>query len=428
MTSGNRSSEPIAYEDRDALDRLSGIADALLVGQRPIARRVEDSVVRAGALGPHILRRSRGYAPDAAARIPLPYPTLAAGADLKNTITLVVGGDAFVSQHIGDLGQASADRAFQETVRDLMTMYDLDVDQLVVAHDLHPQYASTRYATLLPARARYAVQHHRAHVASVMAERGEFERRVLGIAFDGTGYGDDETIWGGEFFIGSVAGGFERVGHLRPVLLAGGDAAARHPVQAASGFLAQLETIPDMTAPPFCFPRRYRQAHRLIEAGVRTWQTTSVGRLFDTVAALLGFTRESTFEGQAAMWLEHLAGRGRPPEGPPIVFRNAELDFRAALHAVIASRLAGRQPSQVAREFHWSLARGVVEAARALCQAHDVHVVVLAGGVFQNDLLVHDVESVLGPGPIELWMNRAVPPNDGGISLGQAALMMQHPM
>jgi hydrogenase maturation protein HypF len=424
MTSGNRSNDAIAYEDGDAIERLTGIADAFLVGERPIARRVEDSVARSGALGPQILRRSRGYAPGPAARLPLPFPTLAVGADLKNTVTLVVEGDALVSQHIGDLAETSANRAFQETIRDLMTMYDVDADQLVVAHDLHPEYVSTHHATALPARERNAVQHHRAHLASVIAERGDFERRVLGVAFDGTGHGDDGTIWGGEFFVGSVAEGFERVGHLRPAVLPGGDAAARHPVQAAAGFLAQLGQLPDMSAPPFCFPARYRQAQRLIEAGVRVFPTTSAGRLFDTVAALLGFTRESTFEGQAAMWLESLAGRGQPVEGAPLVFRDSELDFRDEIRACIASRLRGRPASEIARAFHFSLAGGIVEAARTLCEAHDVHVVVLAGGVFQNDLLVHDVKTLLRAAPIELWMNRVVPPNDGGISLGQAALML----
>ncbi len=425
MTSGNRSSDPIAYEDGDALERLGGIADALLVGERPIARRVEDSVARVGALGPQILRRSRGYAPGVAGRLPLPFPTLAVGADLKNAVTLVVEGDALVSQHIGDLAQTSADRAFQETVRDLMTMYDVDPDRLVIAHDQHPEYVSTKHATSLPARERHAVQHHRAHVASVIAERGELERRVLGVAFDGTGYGDDQTIWGGEFFVGSIVEGFERVGHLRPAVLPGGDAAARHPVQAAAGFLAQVDAIPDLCAPPFCFPHRYAQARSLIDAGVRTFPTTSAGRLFDTVAALLGFTRESTFEGQSAMWVEHLAGRERPREGLSFGFQNSELDFRDALRAVITSRFAGQSSSEIARDFHFGLARGIVQAAQTLCEAHDVHVVVLAGGVFQNDLLLHDIRNLVGSAPVELWMNRAVPPNDGGISLGQAALTLQ---
>jgi len=197
MTSANRSEEPIAYEDADALARLTGIADDFLIGERPIARRVDDSVVRVGLDGPVILRRSRGYAPGAVARLPTARPVLALGADLKNAVTLVVEGQAFVSQHIGDLDQAAAFRAFQETVADLCRMYDVALERLLVVHDRHPEYRSTQYAAELPAEERRAVQHHRAHIASVLAERAALTTPVVGFAGDGTGYGDDGTIWGG---------------------------------------------------------------------------------------------------------------------------------------------------------------------------------------------------------------------------------------
>src|ERR1039458_2027999 len=237
MTSANRSSEPIAYEDQDAFDRLSGIADGFLVGERRIARRVDDSVARVGARGPAILRRSRGYAPGAVAGFPMQattkQPILALGADLKNTVTLVVEGQAFVSQHIGDLDHYEAFRAFEETIRDLMTMYEIRWEDVVVVHDAHPEYRSTAYALRLPSSNKRTVQHHRAHIASVLAERGEWEKRVLGISFDGTGYGDEGSIWGGEIFAGSLSSGFERIAHLRPAALPGGDAAAQYPVQAA---------------------------------------------------------------------------------------------------------------------------------------------------------------------------------------------------
>jgi hydrogenase maturation protein HypF len=307
VTSANRSSEPIAYEDDDALQRLTGIADAFLIGQRPIARRVDDSVVRDGAFGPVILRRSRGYAPGAVATVPCERPILALGADLKNSITLVVDGQAFVSQHIGDLEHYEAFCAFQETIADLVAMYDVDWDEVLVAHDSHPQYVSALHASGLGAGQTVAVQHHRAHVASVLAERGEWDKRALGVSFDGTGYGDDGTIWGGEIFAGSVKDGFERVAHLRTAALPGGDAATQYPVQAAAGFLAQLDSLPDLSAAPFSFPERFRNAVELVTRGVRTFSSTSMGRLFDTVAALLGFTREISFEGQAAMWVEQLA-------------------------------------------------------------------------------------------------------------------------
>ena len=422
MTSANRSSEPIAYRDDEARDRLAGLADAFLIGERPIARRVDDSVARAGVLGPVILRRARGYAPGAVARLPLSGPVLAVGADLKNTVTLVVGGEAFVSQHIGDLSQYEALRAFQETIRDLTAMYEVKEDELVVVHDLHPQYASTVHALELPAKARLAVQHHRAHVASVLAERGAFDERVLGVALDGTGYGDDGAIWGGEIFLGSLADGFERVGHLRPAVLPGGDAAAEHPVQAAAGFLAGLEGLPDLTAPPFLFPHRYLEARELVAKGLRTFPTTSVGRLFDTVAALLGFTRKMTFEGQAAIWLEQLARAGHDAAPLPFPFVDRELDFRPALAAVIAARRRGDDPAGIAHAFHRGLALGLRQAILALGEIHGVRTVVLSGGVFQNELLLEDLKELLASATFVLWSNREVPPNDGGISFGQAAL------
>ena len=304
MTSANRSSEPIAYDEHDAFDRLAGVADAFLVGERPIARRVDDSVARIGTFGPAILRRSRGYAPGAVANLPIARPLLAVGADLKNSVTLVVDGQAFVSQHIGDLDHYQAYQAFQETIRDLVSMYDVSWDDLLAVHDAHPQYLSTSYCQNLPAVEKRAVQHHRAHIGSVLAERGEWDKRVLGVSFDGTGYGDDGSIWGGEFFAGSVRQGFQRVAHLRRASLPGGDAAAQHPVQAAAGFLAQIEDLPDLSTAPFDFPARYQQALELVHKDVRSFTTTSIGRLFDSAAALLGFTRAITFEGQAAMWLE----------------------------------------------------------------------------------------------------------------------------
>jgi hydrogenase maturation protein HypF len=426
MTSANRSSEPIAYEDRDAMERLSGIADAFLIGERPIARRVDDSVARVGAFGPAILRRSRGYAPGAVASFPMKAsmnrPILAVGPDLKNTVTLVVEGQAFVSQHIGDLDHYEAFRAFDETIRDLMTMYEIRWDDLLVVHDAHPEYRSTVHALGLPAAEKLAVQHHRAHVASVLAERGAWDKRVLGVSFDGTGYGDDGSIWGGEMFEGSLFAGFNRIAHLRPAALPGGDAAAQFPVQAAAGFLAQIEDLPDLDAAPFSFPPRYETALQLAHKNVRTFRTTSVGRLFDTAAALLGFTREITFEGQAAMWVEHIARAARETDCYPFPFLNGELDFRPLLQAVAAARWKGRSRETIARAFQRGIARGVAEAVKELGNKHGVNTLVLSGGVFQNELLLEDLKDELGSTAFEIWTNQAVPANDGGISLGQAAL------
>ncbi|HEX5475463.1 MAG TPA: carbamoyltransferase HypF [Vicinamibacterales bacterium] len=421
MTSGNRSSEPIAYEDDDATARLAGVADALLVGERPIARRVDDSVVQDGPFGPVIVRRSRGYAPLAVAALPATTPLLAVGADLKNSITLVVGGAAFVSQHIGDLDHQAAAAAFDATVRDLSAMYDVDPAALVVVHDLHPEYRSTERAGTIGYR-RIPVQHHRAHVASVLAERGALDARVIGVAFDGTGYGDDGTIWGGEIFAGSVREGLTRVAHLREAQLPGGDAAARMPAQAAAGFLASIDGLPDLTSPPFSLPPQYTAACRLANAGVRTFTTTSVGRLFDTAAALLGFTRPVTFEGQAAMWLEQRA-RGSTRSGAlPFDWDGGAIDYRAALVEIVAARQRGDAIRDIARGFHRGLAATVARAVLELAGPHSAEAIVLSGGVFQNMLLLRELARALSGSPVPVWTNREVPPNDGGISLGQAAL------
>ncbi|MEO6446819.1 MAG: carbamoyltransferase HypF [Gemmatimonadaceae bacterium] len=422
MTSANRSSEPIAYRDDQAVARLEGIADAFVIGERPIARRVEDSVVRATPWGPSVLRRGRGYAPGAVATIPGARPILALGADLKNAVTLVVDGQAFVSQHIGDLEHFESLRAFGETVDDLLAMYQLKRDQVLLAHDLHPEYRSTRFAREFDAMAHHPVQHHRAHVASVLAERGEWRARVLGVALDGTGYGDDGTIWGGEFFVGSVEDGFERVAHLRRASLPGGDAASRLPVQAAAGFLAGIAELPPLEAAPFDFPARYAEAVRLVKSGTRTFATTSAGRLFDCAAALLGFTRAVTFEGQAAIWLEHLAGGATVQGTYSFPFDGRTLDYRPLLSAVARDRAAGRDVAEIARTFQRSVAVGIHDAVLALGVRHDVEAVVLSGGVFQNAMLLADLAELLRIAGTPVWINHAVPPNDGGVSLGQAAL------
>ena len=422
MTSANRSSEPIAYRDDGALEQLSGIADGFLIGERPIARRVDDSVARVGVFGPAILRRSRGYAPSAAARFPTKRPILALGADLKNTITLVVDGQALVSQHIGDLDHYESFCAFRETVRDLLAMYEIDPSELLVAHDAHPQYVSTLHTSEFSAAEKCAVQHHRAHIASVLAERAAWDKRIIGVSFDGTGYGDDGTIWGGEIFAGSVRDGFERVAHLRSAILPGGDAAAAQPVQAAAGFLAQLNELVDFSSPPFSFPLRFRAAAQLVNRNVRSFAATSMGRLFDTAAALLGFTREVTFEGQAAMWLERVAARAPAADAYPFPLVGDELDFRPLLHSVINDMLRGRDQCEIARAFQRGIAEGLHDATTTLCHNHNTDTVVLSGGVFQNELLLRDLKGLLEPEQQQIWTNHAVPANDGGISFGQAAL------
>ena len=414
MTSANRSSEPIAYEDEAAFAALGGIADAFLVGTRPIARRVDDAIVRVTASRSTVLRHGRGFAPRAIARVPAHGPILAAGGDLKNAVTLVVDGQAFASQHIGDLDHLPVADALANTVRDLCAMYGVESSTLTIAHDLHPGYRSSAFARELGNNV-VGVQHHRAHIASVLAEHEAWDTPVLGFAFDGSGYGDDGTVWGGEVFAGSIAGGFERIVHLRAAPLPGGDAAARFPVQAAAGFLYELDSDGTLEHAPFAFPGRYAAARTLIARGVRVFETTSMGRLFDAVAALLGFTREQTFEGQAAMWLEHLARSSREAEAYPFPFVHGELDYRPLLRAVVADRSAGREAGEIARAFHRSVGAAVAAVAREI----GTHRLVASGGVFQNGLLTDFLMAEFGE---RLWLNTKVPSNDGGLSLGQAAL------
>ncbi|HEX3997843.1 MAG TPA: carbamoyltransferase HypF [Pirellulales bacterium] len=424
LTSANRSSEPIAYRDADALDRLVGIADAFLIGGRPIARRIDDSVVAVRRGRPFMFRRSRGYSPSVVCRLPVREPILAVGSDLKNAIALVVDGEVLVSQHIGDLGDAETDAAFEETIRDLLAMYRIAIERVTIVHDLHPQFTSTRVAAALPAARRFGVQHHEAHVASVMAEHGLLDEPAVGVAFDGTGYARDGSIWGGEFFVGSVRDGFERVAWLRPVQMPGGDAAARFPAQAAAAFVADLPKLPELARLPQPMPKRFWDAVKMVARGVRCFRSSSMGRLFDAVAAILGFLREATYEGQAAIWLENQAARVAPQPRYPF----SGLDHRPLLQAIVRDRIAGRAVAEIASAFHAAVAAAVVEQVGKIISRHragggEIRTVALSGGVFQNELLLDSVfEQLASMSGLRVLTNEAVPVNDGGICLGQAAL------
>lgn len=429
MTSANRSSEPIAYRDDEALQRLDGLADAFLIGERAIARRVDDSVAQVVAGAPSVARRARGYAPAPVLRSErFDVPLLALGAELKSSITLCVGGAAYVSQHLGDLSELESFTAFQETVHDLCAMYRVDPRRVRVVHDLHPAYPSSRFAAQLGGE-RVAVQHHVAHVASVVAERGAWSTDVLGFAFDGAGLGEDGSVWGGEVFHGSLERGFARVAHLRPAALPGGDAAARTPVQAAAGWLHALgdDVWERVSAAPFGLPaQRLGLARRMIERDLNTFTTTSVGRLFDTVAALTGFHRTMSFEGQAAIGLEAAALESATQVGTvepyPWPFDGRSWDHAPLLDAILNDIEEGAGRGVVALRFHTSLAAGIVEAAATLRERYPFERVVLSGGVFQNGLLVEMTQSRLDKVDIQHWRNQSVPTNDGGISLGQAAV------
>lgn len=426
MTSANKSNEPIAYEDKHALSSLEGIADAYLVGERPIQRRIDDSVITSSQLGIHTIRRARGMAPDLVVKLPVERPILALGADLKNTVTLVVKGQAFVSQYIGDLEHLSCFDAFKTTISDFCGMYSINEDELLVVNDLHPQYISSQYANELECKNIVSIQHHKAHIASVLAEYSLFEENVLGVAFDGTGWGEDEAIWGGEFLYGSLSSGLDRVAHLSYTNLPGGDAAAKLPAQSAAGFLhsnCDIE-LDQFREPPFDFPEQYSLALQMLKQDVRCFKTSSVGRLFDAASALIGFSKPVSFEAQAAIWLEHLARRSSIRDCYEFRFdSNAmELNWQNALLSIVEDRRGGRSKEDMARAFHNGLAKGIAQSCFKLREKYSFSKVVISGGVFQNMLLTNLLAFELESSGIELLANHKVPANDGGISIGQSAL------
>ncbi len=400
MTSGNRSDEPIAFADDDARERLCGIADAFLAHDRPIHRRCEDSVVRAA----FPLRRSRGYAPDG---LPLPVaapqPLVAVGASMKSTFCVARGDRAYLSAHLGDLDTEQAYRAFEADLDLYLAM--LDVTPRVIAHDLHPDYLSTRWAHERDAEL-LGVQHHHAHAAGCMAEHG-VTGPVLALVFDGTGYGPDGTIWGGELLRCDLET-FERIAHLDPVPLPGGEAAIREPWRVAAAYLAAAGR-----PVPFAGWPLVRQS-----LAVNAPLSAGMGRLFDAVAALLGVRERVTYEGQAAIELEQLAG---VTAAEPYACRVGDglirgEDLLLAAHDDLA---AGRSREQIAAAFH----EGVALAAVTACElAAEPRTVVLSGGTFQNLRLLASTERLLTARGFRVLRHRRVPPNDGGISYGQAAV------
>ncbi|MFH1022726.1 MAG: carbamoyltransferase HypF [Planctomycetota bacterium] len=419
-TSGNRSDEPIATDEREALERLGGIADVFLVHNRPIARHCDDSVVHVVAGREQVLRRARGYAPlpvtlDAA----LP-PILAAGAHLKNTVALSSGRNVFVSQHIGDLDTPEALDAFRRVTVDIPGL--LGVRPAAVAADLHPDYASTRHARTLGIPV-IPVQHHHAHILSCMAENG-LSGSALGVAWDGTGYGPDGTVWGGEFLIPAGAG-FTRAGHLRTFPLPGGDAAAREPRRAALGLLYELhgEDAFEMTDIPTIAafsPDERALLRTAIRNGINTPRTSSAGRLFDAVASLTGLSQRNAFEGQAAMALEFTAEE--TPAAPyAFTLTNAapfQADWALMIHAILADVRAGVSPGMIAARFHATLAGIIVAAARRSGENR----VALSGGCFQNRRLTELTVAQLREAGFRPYWHQRIPPNDGGIALGQVII------
>ena len=429
MTSGNRSDEPIAYEDDEAEERLGPMVDLLLSHDRVIRTRVEDSVARVVSIGrsrrPMLLRRSRGYAPASIPLpVPLPRPTLGCGAERKTACAIGVDTTTWVGPHVGDLRDYEALRSYRESIARMARLFP--PDPRVAARDAHPEYLSSKEAAAR-GEETVVVQHHHAHLAACLAEHGEVGP-ALGAVFDGAGYGVDGSVWGGEFLLGDLAS-FRRVGRLWPVRMPGGDAAVREPWRMACAWL--LASGVDVSAVP---PRladvvdaaRWRGVARMAQAGVRSPTTTSVGRLFDAVAALAGVRGEVSYEGQAAIELEAALRSAPVDDGYPLpALEDAEgllLDARPTVAAAARDADEGVDTSAIAARFHAAVTSATVRACLALARAHAVGTVVLSGGVFQNVRLLEGVAARVQAAGLRVLVPSALPPNDGGIAYGQLAV------
>ncbi len=431
MTSGNRSDEPIAYRDDEAVENLAGIADLFLVHNRPIHVRCDDSVTRVVEEQELPMRRSRGYAPQPVVlAVECPVPILAVGGQLKATFALGRGRHAFLSHHLGDLDHYEAYRAF---TRDVLLYQDLfAVRPQLLAHDLHPNYATTHYARERGAREGIrvlGVQHHHAHLAACMAEHGLADR-VIGVTFDGTGYGTDGAVWGGEFLAGDYHG-FERAAHFRYVGMPGGEQAIREPWRMAVAHLADAGAA-SAELEARLLPAQVRTTRTMLERGLNTPNTSSVGRLFDGVAALIGLRDRASYEGQAAIELEWLATEASPDVAYPFAvapsWRSGAggmplvVDTRPLIRAIVEDRKQGTDPGRVARRFHTTLVEIIAAVCGRVRDLTGLTDVVLSGGVFLNALLSSEVSARLGAAGFRVYRHRLVPPGDGGLSLGQLAI------
>ncbi len=423
MTSGNLSEEPIAIANADARERLAPIADALLTHDREIYLRCDDSIVRKTDGVTRFLRRSRGYVPVPVFLRRRQPSVLACGAELKNTVCLTKQDRAFVSQHIGDLENLDTYAFFQATIDHLQRV--LDITPEILACDMHPDYLSTRYAQERDDLPLVQVQHHHAHVVSTMAEN-HLEGRVIGLAFDGTGYGPDGTIWGGEVLI-AEAGDFERAAYLTPVPMPGSAAAIKEPWRMAVSYLAHTfdDRCYDVDIPFFATVER-RRAEVLVamgRQGLNAPLTSSLGRLFDGIAALIGLRHRVAFEGQAAMELEMTIAAGDDglyDFGWKTVGESRRIEIAPIIEGVVADLSQGVSGARISRRFHTTLSA----LFAALCDEIRSHTgldrVVLSGGVFQNAVLSTELARRLEQSGFQVYTQRLVPANDGGLSLGQA--------
>jgi hydrogenase maturation protein HypF len=423
-TSGNISDEPICIDEREALDRLEGVADAFLVHNRPIARNIDDSIVRVMMDRELVIRRARGYAP-----LPLPLPVsvpdmLAVGAHLKSTVAAARDNQVFISQHLGDLETEESYRAFERETRSLQELYRISPAQVV--SDAHPDYLSTAYArkTGLPL---HPVQHHYAHVTSCMADNG-LEGTVLGVSWDGTGLGQDGTIWGGEFLLTSSTG-FRRVATLRRFRLPGGEQAIKEPRRSAFGLLyelfhSSLTERADLAPVAEFTPQERIVLARMMSREFNAPLTSSIGRLFDAVASLTGLRQVNSFEGQAAMEMEFaIPGTDTEDAYEIAIGASAEreeqhlllMDWGLIVPAVLEDLRRGCSPGLISQKFHNALTNAVLEVAGRIGERR----IVLTGGCFQNRYLTERTVRRLSQAGFQPYWHQRVPPNDGGISLGQ---------
>ncbi len=421
MTSGNRSEEPIVTDNDAARDQLGELADAFLMHNREIYIRTDDSVMRVHGERELPIRRSRGYAPYP---VKLPFeslPILAVGGEMKNTFCVTRDDYAFMSHHIGDMENYETIQSFESGIAHFERLFRITPE--VIAYDLHPDYRATRYAV---ARAQaggipaVAVQHHHAHIASVMAEHGHpGDRPVIGVCFDGTGYGTDGTIWGGEFLIADYAG-FQRPAFLKPVRLPGGDAATRKPARIAYSYLIASGEVPDGELAALSAVEQ-KTLRTQIERGLNSPYTSSMGRLFDAVSSLIGVCQTTSYEGQAAIELEAVVD---PHETGLYPFERdgQQIDSAPVIQAVLADVRAGIPAGVIAARFHNSVAAMIHEICARLGAISGLREVALSGGVFQNVTLLGKTIPLLGDAGFTVYTHQLVPPNDGGLALGQAVI------
>ncbi|HEY7095224.1 MAG TPA: carbamoyltransferase HypF [Terriglobales bacterium] len=423
MTSGNFSEEPIVISNEEAAERLSSIADYFLFHDRDIYMRVDDSVVRSFEGHARVIRRSRGFAPEV---IDLGRPVkeiLACGAELKNTLCLTKGHYAILSQHIGDLENYETLTFFRETIENLKKVYR--AEPKAVAYDLHPQYMSTRFALGLEIEEKIGVQHHHAHIASCMAEN-HLDGKVIGVAFDGTGFGTDGEIWGGEFLVAGFDS-FERHTHLRYVPMPGGDMAVREPWRMGLSYLRDTfgeRPLPEVSQFLQQIPEKQISiVDAMLSKGINTRRTSSCGRLFDAVASIIGLRNTVTFEGQAAIELEMAA----LDETSHYEFEiedayPAQIDVRPVIQEIVDDLSRRRSAGYIAARFHNTLLRIIVEVCRRIRKSESLDRVCLSGGTFQNHFLLRRVVKGLRQTGLKVFLHTTIPPNDGGIALGQAVI------